>query len=71
MNKLKSYILYLTVTLLGSTVFSLPAIAHTEGEEWGHHMAGSWGWGPMVLFWITGVLLIVLLTVTLLRALRD
>lgn len=71
MNKFKSYILYLSVTLLGSTAFSLPAIAHTEGEEWGHHMAGSWGWGPMVLFWITGVLLVALLAVTLVKTLRD
>lgn len=72
MNKFKSYILYLAVTLLSSMTIGLPAVAHTEGDGWGHHMAGGpWSWGPMILFWVVGVLLIVLLTVTLLKTLRD
>ncbi len=72
MSKFKSYILYPIFILFGSSVINLPAFAHTEGDNWGHHMAGGpWGWGPMVLFWIAGVLLIVLLTVTVLKTLRD
>lgn len=72
MSKVKNYVIYLTFTVLASTGIVLPVIAHSENDRWGHHMAGGvWGWAPMVLFWITGVLLIVLLTVTLLKTLRD
>lgn len=72
MKIIKRYVGYVLATLVVSLVPALPAIAHTENDGWGHHMAGGfWGWGPMVLFWIAGVLLIVLLTVTLLKTLKD
>ncbi|MCF7890663.1 MAG: hypothetical protein ABEJ25_07455 [Candidatus Bipolaricaulia bacterium] len=68
-NRLISYLVlsFITVVVSFNSVF-----AHSEGEEWGHHMAGAhWGWGPMILFWIVGGLLVVLLTVTLLKTLQD
>lgn len=72
MNKFKRHIVYLVVALLGTSAFTLTVVAHAEGESWGHHMTGGfWGWGPMVLFWISGVLLVVLLTVALLKSLQD
>lgn len=68
----KKSVLYVLATLLVGLVPVLPAIAHTENQDWGHHMAGGfWGFGPMILFWVVGVLLIVLLTVTLLKTLKD
>lgn len=72
MSRFKSYFLKLVFTLLGSAGMVLTAIAHSEGESWGPHMAGArWGFGPMILFWVVGVLLIILLSVTLLRTLQD
>lgn len=72
MSKLRSYVTYLTFTVLVITGIGLPVIAHSESEGWGHHMSGGmWGWGPMILFWVAGVLLIVLLTVILLKTIRD
>ena len=72
MKIIKRYVRYVLAAFLVSLIPVLPAIAHTENQDWGHHMAGGfWGFGPMVLFWVVGVLLIVLLTVTLLKALKN
>ena len=72
MSKYKSYFFYLAFTVLAGVGIGLPVVAHSESDGWGHHMAGgTWGWGPMVLFWTTGVLLITLLIVTLLKTIRD
>lgn len=74
MKVIKKYFGYVLTTLVVSLVPALPVIAHTENQGWGHHMpmvGGVWSWGPMVLFWIAGLLLIALLSVTLIKALRD
>ena len=72
MSKYRSYSFYLTFAVLAVMGIGLPVVAHSESDGWGHHMAGgTWSWGPMALFWITGVLLIVLLIVTLLKTIRD
>ncbi|MBS3787460.1 hypothetical protein KGY79_04590 [Candidatus Bipolaricaulota bacterium] len=72
MKVIKKYFGFVLATLLVSLVPALSATAHTQNQGWGHHMAdGLWGFGPMILFWVVGVLLIVLLTVTLLKTLQD
>jgi len=74
MKIIKRYVGYVLATLTVSLVPALPAIAHAENQDWGHHMpmvGGFWGWGPMALFWIAGLLLIALLSVTLIKTLRD
>ncbi|MBS3791836.1 MAG: hypothetical protein V5A87_04110 [Candidatus Bipolaricaulota bacterium] len=72
MKIINGYVGYVLATLMVSLVPVLPAIAHTENQGWGHHMAGRfWAFGPMILFWVVGVLLVVLLTVTLLKSLKD
>ena len=74
MKKVKRFISYVISTLIAVFVPSKSLLAHTESQGWGHHMPmmdGFWGWGPMVLFWITGVLLVALLAVTLVKTLRD
>lgn len=74
MKIIKRYVGYVLATLGVSLVPALPAIAHTEDQGWGHHMpmmGGFWGWGPMVLFWIAGLLLVALLSVTLIKTLRN
>jgi hypothetical protein len=74
MKIIKIYFGYVLAALMVSLGPALPAIAHTENQGWGHHMpmAGMfWGWGPMALFWIAGLLLIALLSVTLIKALRN
>ena len=74
MKVIKKYFEYVLATLVVIIAPALPAIAHTEDQGWGHHMpmmGGFWGWGPMVLFWIAGLLLVALLSVTLIKTLRD
>ncbi|MFB6290111.1 MAG: hypothetical protein ABEJ25_00050 [Candidatus Bipolaricaulia bacterium] len=72
MKKVKKLLSYVVLTFVAVFVSMNPAFAHSEGETWGHHMAGGvWGWGPMVLFWMVGLLLIALLAVTLIKTLRD
>lgn len=50
-----------------------PAFAHSEAEGWSHHMGGGgvWGWGTMALFWLIGLLLVILLLVTLIEKIQD
>ncbi|MBS3825823.1 hypothetical protein KGY58_04705 [Candidatus Bipolaricaulota bacterium] len=74
MKIIKRYVGYLLTTLMVSLAPVLPAIAHTENQGWGHHMpmvVGFRGWGLMVLFWLAGFLLVALLSVTLIKTLRD
>ena len=74
MKIIKRYFGYVLATLMASLVPALPVIAHTENQGWGHHMPMSGmfpGWGPMALFWIAGLLLVALLSVTLIKALRN
>ena len=73
MRKVKNYLLYLATALLWSLAPVVSGFAHEESGAWGHHMMGPgyWGWGPMILFWLVGLLVIALLIVTLTKTLKD
>ncbi|MBS3813292.1 hypothetical protein KGY64_05660 [Candidatus Bipolaricaulota bacterium] len=73
MKEIKNYAVGI-FALLAIFDWTLPALAHAEEQGWGNHMpmwGGVWGPGPMIFFWTIGFLLIALLSVTLIKALRD
>jgi hypothetical protein len=64
---------YLLFTFIGLIIFSVSVLAHLNGNDWHGHMPwmGEWGWPVMLIFWVIGILIIVLLVVTITKILKK
>ena len=74
MKTIKRFTKYIMIAVLIGSIPGTHAMAHSNGEDWTHHMGmghGLWGWGTMAIFWVIGLLLVVLLILTILRILKK